>query len=58
MIIISPSWPVASSFMPVCVSTIFASVSGHGSPMLPIFTVLSVLSSGLAWVTGELSVSP
>jgi len=54
----SPSWPVASSFLPICRSTIFASVSGQGRPMLPIFTVLSVGSSGLLCVTGEVSVSP
>jgi len=54
----SPSSPTGSSFSPVSMSTILESVSGQGRPMLPIFTVLSVGSSGLQCVTGEDSVRP
>jgi len=55
---ISPISPVGSSFSPVLASTIFESVSGHGMPMEPIFTVFSVGSTGLLCVTGEVSVRP
>ncbi len=58
VIMSSPSSPVGSSFWPVSTSTIFESVSGQGRPMEPIFTVLSVGSSGLQCVTGEDSVRP
>ena len=50
----SPDSPRATSRDGSSTSTIFASVSGNGSPM-PSFTVPT---SGFAWVTGDASVSP
>ena len=54
----SPVSSGPSSFWPVSMSMILASVSGHGRPMLPTLTVFIVLSSGLQWVTGDDSVRP
>ena len=51
----SPASPTGSSFIPVSMSTILASVSGQGRPMVPL---LRLPKMGFAWVTGEASDRP
>src|SRR6266511_2387603 len=51
----SPDWPGSTSFEGSSMSTSLQSVSGMGRPMKP---SLRLPAMGLAWVIGEVSVSP
>ncbi len=51
----SPASPVASSRVPSSRSTIFMSVSGIGTPIVP---GLRRPSCGVEWVTGDVSERP